>query len=140
MTGLPGSPSGRPPESATRYLVELAIPVGGLTAVQTLAERARRGATWAMRNGVRVRFLRVVFVPEDGSCFLLYEGASELAVRSAVAGAGIDVATIADTLAAGGQDRQRPGGPEPPPSDVRSVRGATPRRPTGRPTQGDDHG
>lgn len=140
MTGLPRSPSGRPPESATRYLVELAIPAGGLTAVQTLAERARRGATRAMRDGMRVRFLRLVFVPEDGSCFLLYEGASELAVRSAVAGAGIDIVTIAGALAVSGPDRQQPAGPGSIPADPRTVHGATLRRQTGRPTRGDAHG
>jgi hypothetical protein len=30
-----------------------------------------------------VRFLRSIFVPEDGACFLLYEGPSAESVRAA---------------------------------------------------------
>lgn len=86
------------PESLTRYLVELSDTGGALASVQALADRARRAAAEVSQEGTRVRFLRVVFVPEDGSCFLLYEGESEQAVNRAVASGEIGVRRVAHAL------------------------------------------
>ena len=49
--------------------------------------------------GVPVRFLRSVFVPEDESCFFLYEGPTADAVREAAARAELVVAQVDETLA-----------------------------------------
>ena len=46
--------------------------------VQEAAARAR-----AATEGGPVRFLRSIFVPEDDTCFLLYEGPSAESVRAA---------------------------------------------------------
>lgn len=70
----------------TRFLVELAEGTGVLSAIQGLADQARDAAEEAAMSGLHVRFLRLVFVPEDGACFLLFEAESEEAVRRAVAG------------------------------------------------------
>jgi hypothetical protein len=41
-----------------------------------------------------VRFLRSIFVPEDGACFLLYEGPSAQSVRAAALRAKLGVQRV----------------------------------------------
>jgi hypothetical protein len=41
------------------------------------------------REGTPVRFLRSIFVPEDDTCFLLYEAPSARSVRQAAGRAGL---------------------------------------------------
>ena len=53
------------------YLVETYLPRTGAGGVQDVAARA---ATAAERNGARL--LSAFFLPEDETCFLLYEAAS----------------------------------------------------------------
>ena len=48
--------------------------------------------------GIPVRFLRSVFVPEDESCFFLYEGPNTDAVRDAAGRAELTVAHIDKTI------------------------------------------
>ena len=71
------------PAKPTRYLVELARPDGGWGELQRVTARARAGAEQLSAEGVQVRFLRSIFVPEDESCFFLYEAASPEAVGEA---------------------------------------------------------
>ncbi|HEX5617263.1 MAG TPA: nickel-binding protein [Solirubrobacteraceae bacterium] len=65
-------------DTPTRYTVELRLPHAGWADVQELAARAR-----AATDGGPVRFLRSIFVPEDDTCFFLYEGPSAESVRAA---------------------------------------------------------
>ena len=65
-------------DTPTRYTVELSLPDAGCADVQEAAARARA----ATEHGP-VRFLRSIFVPEDDSCFPLYEGPSAESVRAA---------------------------------------------------------
>ena len=46
------------------------------------------------REGEHVRFLRSVFVPEDDSCFFLYEGASAESVKAAATRAELGIRRI----------------------------------------------
>jgi hypothetical protein len=73
-----------------RYLVELTQSKSGFDDIQALAARSRTACDELSREGTPVRFLRSVFVPEDGSCFLLLEAPSAqdagLAVRRAELG------------------------------------------------------
>jgi uncharacterized protein DUF4242 len=62
----------------SRYTVELRLPDAGCADVQEAAARAR-----AATEGEPVRFLRSIFVPEDDTCFLLFEGPSAESVRDA---------------------------------------------------------
>ena len=66
------------------YTVELASPDGGWGRLQELSADARRASEQLTREGVAVRFVRSVFVPEDETCFYLYEAASADDVREAV--------------------------------------------------------
>jgi len=47
------------------------------------------------REGIPVRFVRSVFVPEDETCFYLYEAASVDAVREAARRAALPVEAVA---------------------------------------------
>lgn len=67
-----------------RYLVELERPTAGWGGIQEAAARAREAAGELRGDGLPVRFLRSVYVPEDDTCFFLYEGPSREAVQLAV--------------------------------------------------------
>jgi len=45
-----------------------------------------------------VRFLRSIFVPEDDTCFLLYEGPSAQSVRAAAVRAKLGVTRVESAL------------------------------------------
>jgi Protein of unknown function (DUF4242) len=68
------------------FLVELyAAPSNG----DAIAEQARAAAETASRSGALVRYLSSIFVPEDETCFLLYEANSLEDVRAAATCAGL---------------------------------------------------
>jgi hypothetical protein len=46
------------------------------------------------REGEQVRFLRSVFVPENDTCFFLYEGTSAQSVRAAATRAQLGVVRV----------------------------------------------
>jgi hypothetical protein len=50
------------------------------------------------REGEQVRFLRSIFVPEDDTCFFLYEGSSARAVRAAALRADLGVTRVDEAL------------------------------------------
>ncbi len=92
---------GSPHKPATyRYLVELRRSDAGWEAVEGLAARARLTAGELRREGTPVRFLRTIFVPEDETCFLLYEGPSVEAVREATRRAAIPTEHIVEAVPA----------------------------------------
>lgn len=82
----------------SRYLVELAAPPGGWETMQELTARARAGADALSARGPRVRFLRSIYVPEDGSCFFLYEAESSQLAGEAARQAELDVLTVGEAL------------------------------------------
>ena len=82
-----------PTAEPSRYLVELEPPDAGWDDLQALVARFRLAS-----RGTVVRFLRSVFVPEDGTVYLLFEGPSESAVREAVSHAGLGVEGVVASL------------------------------------------
>jgi hypothetical protein len=68
----------------TEFLVEVYLPRGGGIALECRAAQARTAAEELTREGTFVRFLHSIFVPEDETCFFLYEAASADAVREVV--------------------------------------------------------
>ena len=58
-----------------QYLLELYVARSSAVPLQA-AGRARATANAMSRGGHRVRYLRSIFVPEDETCFLLFEAAS----------------------------------------------------------------
>lgn len=81
-----------------RYLVELERPVEGWGDLQQAAAGAREAARAVQAEGIPVRFLRSIFVPEDESWFLLYEGPSPAAVRQAAERSAAAVARVEDAV------------------------------------------
>ena len=81
-------------ERLARYTVEIRPPESGWHELQQATARARQAADQLQSEGGRVRFLRSVFVPEDGACFFLYEGPSAQSVRAAAARAELDVVRV----------------------------------------------
>lgn len=59
-----------------KFLVELYLPDNGTDAAAATAERARAAAAELAGRGAPVRYLRMLYVPDDETCFLLYEAAS----------------------------------------------------------------
>lgn len=80
-----------------RYLVELESPESVFD-IQSVGARSRAASKEVSRHGMAVRFLRSVFVPEDGSCLLIFEGDSIEAVTEACTRAAIDVGRVSRTL------------------------------------------
>jgi hypothetical protein len=80
-------------DTPSRYTVELRLPDAGCSDVFEAAARARAATT-----GDGVRFLRSVFVPEDDTCFLIYEGPSAESVRAAARRAKLGVRRVEATL------------------------------------------
>ena len=84
----------------TRYLVEIRRPLV-LRDVQSIGARSRRVAGELRSEGTKVRFLRTIVVPEDDSCYLLYEASSAGDVKEAVRRSAPGPAGIAEVLTAG---------------------------------------
>lgn len=63
------------------------------------SDGARRAAEELTREGADVRFLRSIFVPEDETCFYLFEATSADTVREAAARAGLAFGRVAEAVA-----------------------------------------
>ncbi len=81
------------------FLLELYISRTDDLAVVRGAVEARVAAVEALtREGTPIRYVRSIFVPEDETCFYLYEAASVDAVREAAHRAGLAFERIAETV------------------------------------------
>ena len=70
------------------FLVELYVPRRGERPAEVSAA-ARAGAEELAREGRHVRYVRSIYVPEDETCFLVYDGADVETVSRAATRAGI---------------------------------------------------
>jgi Protein of unknown function (DUF4242) len=82
------------------YLLELYVSRGDSCAVASGAERARAAAEELTEEGTPVRYMRAIFVPEDETCFFLYEAGSVEAVREAARRAGLGSERVTEALGA----------------------------------------
>jgi len=64
------------------FLAELYVSRTDADVVAHSASLARRGAEELTREGTPVRYLRSIFVPDDETCFYLFEAASVDGVRA----------------------------------------------------------
>jgi Protein of unknown function (DUF4242) len=76
------------------FLAELYLPTTGPGGTAEAAARARTAAEEVARDGDLVRFLRIIFVPGDETCFVSYEAATSEAVAEAGRRAGLDFERI----------------------------------------------
>jgi hypothetical protein len=77
------------------YLLELYVSRTDDHAVEQSVERMRLALE---QQGTPVRYLRSIFVPEDETCYLLFEAASVEAVREAAQLAGLPFAHVAAAI------------------------------------------
>ncbi len=84
----------------TRFLVELRPADTEYDDIRLIGERCREACARLERDGTSVRLLRSVFVPEDGSCLLVYEAETASAVADAVARADIGATRVVEAIQA----------------------------------------
>ena len=82
----------------TEYLLELYVARADAVAIDQDAQRVRLAAEEHTRQGTPVRYLRSIFVPEDETCFLLYEAESAEAACRAAALASIAFERVSEVI------------------------------------------
>lgn len=86
------------------FLVELYVARSNRRAVSRWPDRARVAADALSRSGTPVRFAGLIFVPDDETCFLLYEADSAGAVEEAARRAGLSFERVAKAVASAVKD------------------------------------
>jgi Protein of unknown function (DUF4242) len=82
------------------FLVELYVSRTDGASVESNAERSRIAAEELTREGTPVRYVRSIFVPDDETCFYLYEATSADDVREVARRAALPFERIAEAIAA----------------------------------------
>jgi hypothetical protein len=85
------------------FLVELYVARKDVGTLERSARRARQVAELLSSEGTPVRYLRSIFMPEDETCFLIYEAGSAEAVRAAATQAELPFERVTKAIAAGEQ-------------------------------------
>jgi len=80
------------------FLVELYAARTDRAAVCGHAQHVRLAAEELTRAGTPVRLLRSIFVPEDETCFYLFEAGSIDVVREAAQRAGLEVEHVSEAV------------------------------------------
>lgn len=80
------------------FLAETYVPKQGQAVVDAGACRTRTAAESLTQEGTLVRFVRTIFVPEDETCFYLFEASSASVVRDVGERAGVRFERIARTV------------------------------------------
>jgi hypothetical protein len=83
------------------FLVELYLARKDAGTLERSARRARQVAELLSSEGTQVRYLRSIFMPEDETCFLLYEAGSAEAVCAAATRAELPFERVTQAIAAG---------------------------------------
>jgi hypothetical protein len=81
------------------FLVETYVAREDGATVARRAERARDAADRLTREGTPVEFIRWIFVPEDETCFYLYEASSGDLVQAAARSAHLRFERVVETAA-----------------------------------------
>lgn len=76
------------------FLVETYLPSSRSTEVEAAAARSRAAAEELAGEGAAIRFVRTTFLPDDETCFHLFEAATHELVEEAARRAGIARARI----------------------------------------------
>jgi hypothetical protein len=80
------------------YLVELYVARSDGAGAERCGDRARLAAEELALEGVPVRYVRSIFVPEDETCFYLYEATSPDVVREAARRAGFTSERVTEAV------------------------------------------
>jgi hypothetical protein len=71
------------------YVVALELPSGDATELAAAGEQARIAAEQLSREGIAVRWVRSVYLPEEDTCLLVFEAPTPEAVDAAGRRAGL---------------------------------------------------
>lgn len=82
------------------FLVELYVSRADAAAAERSGQSARCAAEELALQGIPVRYVRSIFVPEDETCFLLYEADSADVVRAAARRAELTFERVAEAIGA----------------------------------------
>ena len=82
----------------TEYLLELYVARADAVAIDEDAQRVRLAAEEHTRQGTPVRYLRSIFVPEDETCFLIFEAGSADAVKAVAERASLSFEHVATAI------------------------------------------
>jgi hypothetical protein len=80
------------------YLVETFIPRCGAPDRQTFVARARSAARELTRGGTRVRFVGLIHVPEDETCFFVFGAPSSRAAELVARAAELDPIRVVEAV------------------------------------------
>lgn len=80
------------------YLVESYIPRSRAREARAAGRDARTAAEELVREGTPVRYVRTTFLPDDETCFHVFEAASQEAVGEACRRAGIGSGRIVPAI------------------------------------------
>jgi hypothetical protein len=83
--------------SAKTYLVEAYVAKSDLNGPAGVADRAELVSKEMRREGTFIRYLRSIFIPQDETCFHVFEAASEEDARDAAVRAGIQPERVLET-------------------------------------------
>ena len=81
-----------------RYLLEIYLPSADGNGLRTISSRAKAAAGEMTRRGTAVRHLRSIVVPEDHTCFLLFEATTRAAVTEMGERAALSTARVTEAL------------------------------------------
>lgn len=78
------------------YLAEFYLPAGSTLA--SVASRARAGAEQATGTGADIIFVEAIFLPQDESCFVLYQARCAADVTAAGSATGLAFDRVTDAI------------------------------------------
>jgi hypothetical protein len=81
-----------------RYLVEAYVPRSRAREARAVARNARAASEELAREGTPVRYVRMTYLPDDETCFHIFDAASQEAVGEACRRAGIGSGRIVPAL------------------------------------------
>jgi hypothetical protein len=87
-----------------RYLVEAYVPRSRAQEAQAAGHRVRAAAEQLSREGMAARYLRTMFLPDDETCFHVFEAGSEETVREVCRRADLRSPRIVPALECGDDD------------------------------------
>jgi hypothetical protein len=86
-----------------RFLVELYVSRCKASDFDEEAQRVRSVSDDLSRRGLQIRYLRSLFLPEEETCFHLFEASGLEAVEEAVQSAGLECERITPALDSGNE-------------------------------------
>ena len=89
------------------FLVEIYLPRSRAREAQDSGRRARAAAEALSREGASVRYIRTTFLPDDETCFHLFEATAEEAVEEVSRRAALGRARIVPAIESSRPSRRR---------------------------------